>query len=249
MRHLQFIAVGLFACISGGAMLAQEPIRTESTLPMDAATNAIARVTAADKYAIVIFYVKGEGLTTLRDAVSKAVEESKGKAQSVEIDATDPGNQPTVRKYGLSNTPLPIVLVIAPNGAVTGGFPGSCDTKALRDAMVGKSFAACLKGLQEGKIVFVVVTGTNEATSQAAMKGVKDMAADKQFAGATETIRVQAGDKSSTELLAKLKVADAGKTPLTLLLVPPGRVVGTYTGLTEKATMISDVTRAMSGAT
>lgn len=131
--------------------------------------------------------------------------------------------------------------------AATNAVPRA--TAADKPALAGKPLALCLKSLQEGKFVFIAVPGTNEAVNQTALQGIKDMAADERFAGATETIQVRADDESSADLLAKLKVTDAGKTSLTLLLVPPGRVAGTYTGATDKAAMISDVTRAMAGAT
>ena len=215
----------------------------------DAAAAGIHRVADVGKYAFVLFHRGGNGAAGARETVKTAVAQSDGRAGSLEVEVSDPASASTVRKYGADRAPLPLVLVIAPNGAVTAGFPESCEPRALAEAMVGKTYAACLKSLQDGKLVFVTAPGTNAANNQAAMKGVTEMAADERFAGYTDTLQVQADDNDGGELLAKLKVADAGKTPVTVLLAPPGRVVGTYTGATEKATMVADLMRAMAGAT
>ena len=249
MRQVQILGIGLLACVLGGGVLAQEAQSVAAAPATDVAADAIRQTTAADKYAFVIFHQKGEDVAGLRQTVKKIVEDSKGRAGSVEVDVADPTSQATVRKYGVNRAALPLVFVLAPNGAVTGGFPGSCDAQMLSAAMVSKPFAACLKALQDGKLVFVAVPGTNAADNRAAMKGVDEMAADEQFAGYTEILPVRAGDQTGGDLLARLKVADAGKTAVTVLLVPPQRIVGTYTGATDKATMAADVTRAMAGAT
>ena len=248
MKQIPTLVIGLVVCVLRGNSIAQETQRVDAVTPTDVASNAIQRTTAANKYVVLVFHRKGENTTALRETVKKAVDVSKGRAESVEVDASDPACQPTVRKYGVDRAPLPIVLVIAPNGAVTGRFPGSCDARMLSDAMVGRTFAACLKNLQSGKLVFVAVAGTNAASNQAAMKGINEMAADERFIGYTETLQVQAEDKDSADLLAKLNVTDAGPTPVTVLLAPPGRVVGTYKGATDKETMVADLIKAMSGA-
>jgi hypothetical protein len=249
MRRTVIGLMGLLTCVLVGGVIAEESARAKAPPPIDVASNGIQRATAAGKYALVLFHQKGEGVAAMREGIKKAVDNSKGRAESVEVDAGDAACLPTVRQYGMNRAPLPLVLVIAPNGAVTGGFPGTCDDKVLADAMVGKVVAGCLKSLQDGNLVFVSVPGTNAAGNEAAMQGVKAMAADERFAGYTATFRVQAEDGDSGELLAKLKVVDAGQAAVTVLLAPPGRVVGTYTGATDKAVMVADLIRAMAGST
>ena len=62
---------------------------------------------------------------------------------------------------------MPLVLAVAPNGAVTGGFPTTFEKQQLVDAIATPSTQKCLKALQDGKLVFLCVqngeTKSNDA--------------------------------------------------------------------------------------
>ena len=48
-------------------------------------------------------------------------------------------------KFGVSRAPMPLVLALAPNGAITKGFPIKFDEKQLREGFVSPCTAKCLK--------------------------------------------------------------------------------------------------------
>ena len=49
------------------------------------------------------------------------------------MNVTDPAQRPLVDRYHVERAPMPMVLCIAPNGAITGGI-----TRQLTDAAVDK---------------------------------------------------------------------------------------------------------------
>jgi hypothetical protein len=49
---------------------------------------------------------------------------------------TDEKEKDTIAKYGIDRASLPILLVFAPNGAVTGGFPGKVRVDELKRSIV-----------------------------------------------------------------------------------------------------------------
>ena len=67
----------------------------------------------------------------------------------VKVKANDPSEKPIVDKFNLNRSPMPFVLVLAPNGAVTGGFPSSFTEQQLIGSFASPGMASCLKGLQD----------------------------------------------------------------------------------------------------
>jgi hypothetical protein len=231
-------AVGLAA--AGGAA---ETNRT------DAAAAGIGRITGAGKYAFVVFHRGGDGTAAVREAVKKAVEEAKGRAESVEVDVADAANAATVRTYGANRAPLPLVLAVASNGAVTGGFPGSCEPQALADAMVGPKGASCLKTLQDGKVVVICVEPAGSKTAEATAKAVAAFKADQRISDFAESIVIDPADQAEQGFLGKLRVDPKSDKATTLLVTPPGRIVGTYTNAVTTESMFADLARSMAGST
>jgi hypothetical protein len=181
--------------------------------------------------------------TALRNA------ETKDRAESVEVDVADTANAPTVRTYGVSRAPLPLVLVVAPNGAVTAGFPGACDPQALADALVGPLTATCLKALQDGKVVLICVQNGGSRNAEAALKTVAAFKADQRIKGFAESVVIDPTDGAEKSFLNKLRVDPTNGVATTVLVAPPGRVAGTYTNVVTAEAMFTDLSRAMAGAT
>lgn len=127
--------------------------------------------------------------------------------ESVEVDVNDGANLATVQQYGVDRAPLPLVLVVAPNGAVTGGFPESCEPQALADAMVGPKGASCLKTLQDGKVVIICVEPAGSKTADATAKAVAAFKADERISDFADSVVIDPADQAERGFLAKLRLA------------------------------------------
>ncbi len=75
------------------------------------------------KYVFVLFHKEeDENTRAVRRTLQTALAKRQGQAKSVEVRVGDPVEKVMVDRYGVARSPMPLVLAIAPNGAVTGGF-------------------------------------------------------------------------------------------------------------------------------
>src|SRR5512133_2691229 len=134
---------------------AQQP---DDGFPANAGTGvaAIRQATKHNKHLFVMFYRSDDRQTrSMRKVLDKVMQKASNRAESVSINAADAEEKPIVNKLDVSRAPMPLMLVLAPNGAITGGFTKQVDEGKLTGAMVGPSTAACLKALQDKKYVLL----------------------------------------------------------------------------------------------
>ena len=79
------------------------------------------------------------------------------RAEWTSVNVTDPANRELVDRYQVGRAPMPLVLCVAPNGAVTGAMAGRVTDKQVDTALVTPTMTRCMKSLQAGKIVVVHV--------------------------------------------------------------------------------------------
>jgi hypothetical protein len=213
-----------------------------------AAAVAIDQAAKADKYIFLFFYrAEDEPTLAARKTLDAAVEKFADRATSTVVNVTDPQEQGLVNKYQINRSPMPLVLAMAPTGAVTGGFPGQFTEAQLETAFVSLGLQKCLKALQDRKMAFLCVqNGTTQHNSEA-MRGVKEFAADAQYAKTTEIIIVDPTDAAEESLLKQLKVDPKTDEAVTVFLAPPGTMVGTYKGEIKKDVLVAAVKTAAKG--
>jgi hypothetical protein len=217
--------------LAGKASTAQAKSTGVSTLENAAAT---------DKYAFIFFYSDGSEQTqsrraAFREAMSKITE----KAVALEIYTTDPTERQIVNKFSVGRAPMPLVLAVAPNGAITGGFPREFEETQLLGAFASPCEEKSLKALQERRMVLVCVQNGNTELNDAAMKGVQDFKADPNFGPSTEIVTLDPVDPAEAGFLKALQVAPQTDAAVTVCLVPPGTAVARFTGGTTKETIVA----------
>ena len=85
---------------------------------------AVERAAKADRYLLIFFYGDAaDQVSSMKAVFNSAVGKLSQKPVRLDISVTDPAEAAIIDKYGVRDAPLPLVLAIAPNGAVTGGFP------------------------------------------------------------------------------------------------------------------------------
>ena len=184
---------------------------------------AIKQAADAGKYLFVFFSKTDDDQTlAMRKVFDKAMEKAADRAQSVAVNITDASEKAIVDKFDLSRAPMPLVLAIAPNGAITGGFPTKFEEQQLLDAFATPGTEKVMKSLQDGKLVFVCVQNDKTKSNDAAMQGVRDFKADVRFANATEIVTLDPSDKKEASFLTDLKVSPDTAEAATVFVVPPG---------------------------
>ena len=240
---LASLAVTLAICIAAQDAGAQA--RAGAASPGAA---AVEKASKGNKYLFFFFWREDtQHSRVMRGVFQAAMAKVADKADSIEIQTGDPAEQPIVDRYGASRAPMPLVLSIAPNGAITKGFPSRFEESQLLQAFVSPGTADCMKALQDRKLVLLVVQQPAAQVKQVSLqKGVQDFATDEQYGKNTKVVVVNPGDPKETSFLKSLQVDPQATGPVTVLMVPPGSVVGTFPGDVTKAELIAKLKSASS---
>jgi len=189
-----------------------------------------------------------EETATAKRTFETAVSQLGVTADSVCINRLSATDKGFIDKFQLSGAPMPIVLALAPNGAVTGAFFGEkLKNPQLKDSIVSAPEQQVLKALQDRKLVLLCAQNGATTSNDAAMQGVNDFKTDARFAATTEVVKVDPTAAEAQGFLAKLKLDPKMAEATTALLAPPGALVKTVTGATTKDALVSALQAASSG--
>ena len=206
---------------------------------------AAERAAQANKYLFALFWREENDQTAaMRKTLAAVMETSADRADSVEVNVTDRSEKPIVDKFDLDRAPMPLILALAPNGAITGGFPTEVDEQSLREGFATPCTAECMKLLQENKLVFLCVQNATTDSNDAAMEGVRQFKEDSRFAQATEIVRLDPKDESEAEFLADLRIDPGTRSAVTVFLAPPGTPIAMYEGATSKDELVATLEKA-----
>ncbi|OHB72507.1 MAG: hypothetical protein A2V70_00865 [Planctomycetes bacterium RBG_13_63_9] len=204
-----------------------------------AAIDAAAR---NGKYLFVYFWKANDKQSqamygVFQSAMKKWVEST----DSIAINMGAPSEKPVVDKFGVSRAPMPLVLALAPNGAITKGFPIKFDENQLREGFVSPCTAKCLKCLQDRKLVLLCVQNEKTEFTQVAMTAAEDFKADARYAKATEIVALDPEDRAETAFLQDLKIDPRTSQAVTVVLAPPGQPVASFVGAVTKDQIVAKV--------
>ena len=196
----------------GTASASQVQTQTETSTADQALETgkgmAALREAARSNQYLFAFFFKADDEQTLamRKVFDKAMEKVANRAYSVAVNTTDASEKSIVAKFDLERAPMLLVLALAPNGAITGGFPTKFQEQQLLEAFASPTTEKCMKSLQDGKLVLLCVQNEKTKSNDAAMKGVNDFKADERFGHATTIITLDPMDKKEASFLADLQV-------------------------------------------
>ena len=195
---------------------------------------AIEHAAAAGKYLFAFFYKHDAAETQrLRESFDSFAAKLAGRAETVTIDLRDPAEAGIASRFNLTHAPMPFVLVLAPNGALMGGFPREVNEEKLLASFAGPAMEECLKFLQERKLVLLCVQNEETNENDAAMRGVREFRDNPTYTELTEIVMLNPADPAETRFLEQLKVSSNPDEAITVLLAPPGMAVGKFSGATE----------------
>lgn len=202
---------------------------------------ALEAASAAKKHLFLFFY-EGESDNTRasRKVFDEAMRKMGSSVQSLAIDRKTPSERPIVERFAVNTALVPLVFVVAPNGAVTAGIPGKeVSEQRLQAGLATPAEQECLAQLQKQRMVLVCVQNRRTKGNDAAMRGVEDFKGDLKFASFVRVVKVDPDDRAERSFLAKLNVVPTTPEATTVVLAPPGSVVATFRGATEKNTLVA----------
>jgi len=185
------------------------------------------------------------GLTKQRRTVfDGAVAQIRDRAESLIIRVDDPSETAIVDRFKVRSAPMPFVFVVAPNGAVVHSYQRAFSEKQLLGSFVSSGMATALKSLQDGRMTFLCIQNGSTRFDTEAMKGVNEFRNDPKYSATTKVIKIDPRDAAEAPFLKKLKVDPKTPVAVTVLLAPPGNIVGTFKGATKKKILLASLKNA-----
>lgn len=210
--------------------------------------TAIQNAANENRYLFIFFYKdQSEKTLQMQKIFDQAMQKLHEQANFIKVKANDPSEKPLIDKFNLKRSPMPLVLVLAPNGCIVGGFPSVFTEQQLTDSFVSAGSASCLKALQDRKLVILCLQNGRTKNNESALEGVRDFKADPRFASATEIVVIDPSDTQEHKFLKQLSLDGQSPQAMTILISPPAEVVGKYEGPLTKAQLMADLQRATSG--
>jgi len=204
--------------------------------------NPQAQAAAEGKTTYLIFYRSWDGTAhAVGQAVKSHAEKHAAKATWAAVGINDPEQKLLVDKYQVSRAPMPLVLGVHPNGAITGVFQKPMTEAEFVQTLVSPTKAECMKRLQANQLVLVCV---QTSAQQPVPQGVKDFQADPQFAQRTQVLTVQLKDPNEASFFAHLQIDPQTSAPVTVFMAPPGVLVGRFPPTASKAELSQGLHKA-----
>ncbi len=202
------------------------------------AKSAIAEASAAGKFLCLIFYdTEDASLTGLSSAVKTFITSSKKKAAVYKAKISEPVNRELADKYQIQG--LPFLLVIAPNEAITGGYPKTVTDDQLKQSLsVSDLMCKVIKPLQEQKVALVALQNKSTNLNAESWQGVSDFAGDTNYGKFVAPLKADPAAAGSQEFIKQCQLTAPLTQATVVIVMPPGRIGKILTGKLTKADVL-----------
>lgn len=199
---------------------------TASAQSRSSAADALSAAAQQQKFVFVMFWKQQNAAT---DAVFQSLQTHLAahadRATSVAVQVTDPAHREIVERFNVSRAPMPLVLAVAPNGAVTAAFQSAPTAQQVGGAFVTPTATNCMKALQDGKSVLMLVHPQADAQ---APQGAQQFLADPHFSKRTAFVRLVSSNPAEGQFLQELGVSQQEANGCVVMMAPPGVFVGKF---------------------
>jgi hypothetical protein len=208
---------------------------------------ALNKAAAAKRYLFVFSWKEVNDQTTaMRKVFDRAMASVADRADAVVVKVDDPDERDLVEKFQLQRAPMPLVLAVAPSGAIMGGFPSECSEQDLVNAFGTPCTEQVMKTMQDRKIALLCVQNDKTKSNDEALQGVRDFEADSRYVGATKVVMLDPADAAEASFLKDLKIDPQTEQAVTVLIAPPGVAVIEVQGAVTKAVLADALQKASS---
>lgn len=241
VRCVGVALVGLL--VVSQSMVSAQQVTTVRPPSASQAEATLEQAAEEGKYTFLVFYKTNDAATQTMAATLKEGLASRAEtARAAYVQVGQPAEKALVDKYDVSRAPMPMTIAVAPNGAITGMFAQMLSAEGIENSFVTPTMTNCMKSLQAGKLVFVSVYGSSKAPAPASLK---DFQADPHFKDRLVTFSMLAADPAEAKFLKQMQI-DATKATgtTTVLLAPPGVLVGKFDAFTSKDDIAAALAKA-----
>jgi hypothetical protein len=214
----------------------------------ESANNAISQAEQKGDFLFMLFYdKKDDSFQQMQKTIQEFSKNSSKKVLTYEALTTDAKDSDISQKYGVNRAPLPLLLIFAPNGAITGGFPQKVTQEQLSSGMAPKLVMSILKTVQAGKIALVLLQNNTTKFNSETAKTADDFSKDQRLAGYVDIINHDPNDSEIKDFLTQCSIKEKIGEAATVLIVPPGKIGGVYSGKVTKETLIAGLASCSGG--
>lgn len=235
----------LFKIISGVALCTASSFAVPSN-----AKSALAEASGADQFLFLTFYKANDAsLTSITSTIATFKKSSSKKIAIFDAAIDNPSNKEIANKYGIQTGQLPMLLVIAPNGVVTGGFPANVTADQLKTSVsVSDLMLKVLKPLQEQKVALVALQNSATKFNTESWAGVTDFANDANYKNLTTAIKADPAATGSQDFIKQCQLVGPVTEATVVVLLPPGRIGKVLTGKLTKADILKSLQTCTAGS-
>jgi len=207
------------ALLAGGANGAEPPAGP--------AQIALDQASQQGQYSFLLFYEEDNpAVQNMIRTVDRELAERADAAPIVFVQVTDPAEQATVARFNLARAPMPLLVALAPNGAVTGMFARKLAAGDLAKAFVTPAMTRCMKAMQDGRLVIVCVETPDDAEMPEAVGHFQE---DPQFKNRLSLVSLMLDDPEEAKFLDEMRI-DVAQVDgaIVVVLAPPGVLIGKF---------------------
>lgn len=225
------------------ALLPLGGIHSASAQQTGGAQAVLQQCSAQQKYAFLLFYRDDNAVTrSMAQSVQASLSGHADRATVAHVSVTNPAEQAIIQQFGVARAPLPLVLAVAPNGAITAMASQKISPQQVAAAFVTPRAADCMKAMQDRKLVMVCVSSSARTATPAV---VGEFQADPEFKDRIRVISVQANDPAEAQFLQQIEIDPAAmKGSEIVFLAPPAVLVGKFTSTATKAELVAALNEA-----
>lgn len=212
--------------------------------------EAIQAALKAKQYLAVLFYDKNnEAAKKMEATVTEFIKTASPASLFYKVLTTDSRENETVRKYGINRAPLPLLLIFAPNGALTGGFPKQVQADDLKTGFsVNRLEMEVMKPLQDGKIALVLFQNNKTKFNKESDKAAAEFQNDSRLKGYVEIVRADPDNPKNREFMSQCRLESKQTEATIVLIAPPGQIGGVYKGKTSKEALMGGLAACSGGS-
>lgn len=226
----------------------KQNVRNYADSTADNAEKAIELAKNSNRYLLLLFYNGEDKSFELMDKeIDNFINNSSNSILKYKVLTTEGKENSVIKKFGVDRAPLPVVLVLAPNGAITGGFPESVTNQQLEKSIVSELTMKILKPLQEQKIVLVSLQNKKTKFNRESTNALNDFSSDSRLRGSVDIIKEDPDNTEIKDFLKQCKLEKKITEATIVFLVPPGSIAGVFTGKITKDTLIAALSKCGSG--
>jgi hypothetical protein len=220
-----------------------------SAIPTNA-KSAMSEASSAGQFLFLTFYqAKDASFTALSSTVTAFSKSSTNKIAVFNAEAGNPANKETLDKFGIQAGQLPLLLVIAPNGVVTGGHPSTVTAEQLKQGItISDLMLKVLKSLQDQKVALVALQNSATKLNAESWAGVNTFANDTSYKNLVTAIKADPSVAGNQDFIKQCQLITPLSEATVVVLLPPGRIGKIFTGKTTKEEILKALQTCSAGS-